>query len=142
MYHKRMMNNALVWEDKYSVGVELIDDQHKMMFNTINQLIALLRSEPKKEQIDEIVAALIAYKKFHFATEEKYFDEFKYEGTAEHKEKHLMFSNKLDEMVKEFGDDSMTFAFKLVDFLEDWLIDHLMDQDQKYVQCFKDHGLS
>lgn len=131
----------LQWEDKYSVGVKLIDDQHKMMFDTINKLIDVLGSVPQKIEVDKIIAELVEYKKFHFVTEEKYFDEFNYENAEEHKIKHKDFNNKLDGLVSRNGDDSITLAFGLVDFLEDWLLDHLMTEDQKYVECFAKNGL-
>lgn len=131
----------LQWEDKYSVGVKMIDDQHKQMFETINKLIDVLAVVPTKQQIDEIVADLVRYKKFHFETEEKYFDEFNYENREEHKLKHKEFNSKLDELVTKNGDDSITMAFELVDFLEDWLLNHLMTEDQKYVECFAKNNL-
>ena len=62
------MNNTsigkLLWEEKYSVGVKLIDDQHKMMFETINTLIDILGGVPQKNEIDEIISKLVEYKKF------------------------------------------------------------------------------
>lgn len=131
----------LEWDQKYSVGVSIIDDQHKQMFETINLLIESLVGVPKKEQIDEIINRLVAYKKFHFSTEEKYFDEFKYENKEEHIAKHGEFTTKLEQLIAESNGDSAILAFGLIDFLEDWLIDHLMTEDQKYVTCFHDHGL-
>ena len=131
----------LEWEEKYSVGVKLIDDQHKQMFETINILIGTLDSIPTKEKLDEIITRLVVYKKSHFETEENYFNEFNYEFKIEHEAKHLEFNEKLNSLVKECGDDSMKLAFNLVDFLEDWLIEHLMVEDQKYVACFHKNGL-
>jgi len=136
-----MIKPKLEWDNKYSVKVKEIDDQHKKMFDTINHLIDILGSNPTQEQLNEIIKALVEYKQFHFATEEKYFDEFKYEGTEEHKNAHKIFNEKLEEIVKISHGDVATLAFKLVDFLEDWLIDHLMVEDQKYIACFQQHGL-
>ena len=42
---------------------------------------------------------------------------------------------------EKYPEPTIDFAFELVDFLEDWLINHLMTVDQKYVKCFHDHGL-
>jgi hemerythrin len=136
-----MNNMKLIWEDKYSVGVKLIDDQHKMMFETINKLLYMLSNMAQKNEIDEIISKLVEYKKFHFETEEKYFDEFNYEYAEEHKAKHRDFNNKLAELVEKNKDDSITLAFSLIDFLEDWLLDHLITEDQKYVACFAKNGL-
>jgi len=131
----------LEWNEKYSVKVGLIDGQHKNLFNTINRLIDLLGGIPSKEQIDGIIQSLVEYKKDHFATEEKYFDEFNYQGAEEHKKKHREFNQKLEEIVQSNNENSLATAYKLADFLEDWLIDHLMTEDQKYITCFQEHGL-
>ncbi len=135
------MNKKLEWEDKYSVGVQLIDNQHKSMFDTINLLIDMLSDPSNKGKLDEVIKRLVEYKRFHFATEEKYFDEFNYVDAEEHRAKHREFNDKLEEMVKKNEGDSMSLAYELVDFLEDWLLDHLMVVDQKYVSCFHEHGL-
>lgn len=134
------MNNKLEWEEKYSVGVKLIDDQHKTMFETINRLIDVLQA-PTKELLDDIIKSLVDYKRFHFATEEQYFDQFDYERKEEHKAKHLEFNETLNKIEEESNHDSIVLAYKLVDFLEDWLINHLMIEDQKYVDCFRKNGL-
>ena len=136
-----MSKPKLEWEAEYSVGVELIDNQHKKMFETINALIDSIDNFPTQEKLNDIIQRLIAYKKFHFSTEEKYFDEFDYEFTEEHKAKHEEFSKKVDEIVASGKEDVLSLAFSLVDFLEDWLIHHILKEDQKYVKCFKEHGL-
>jgi len=135
------MNKKLDWEEKYSVGVKIIDDQHKKMFDTINHLIDVLAGVPTKESVDGIVNELVLYKQYHFQTEEKYFDEFGYDGAEEHKAKHREFNTRLSSLVTESNGDSISMAFALVDFLEDWLLNHLMVIDQKYVPCFREHGL-
>lgn len=137
-----MIKQKLLWDEKYSVKVQVIDDQHKQMFDTINMLIDILSGVPQKEALDVVINNLIAYKKFHFATEEKYFNEFHFEGAREHIMKHAEFSRALETITIESKGNSTILAFKLIDFLEDWLIGHLMDEDQKYVKCFKEHGLN
>lgn len=131
----------LVWDEKYSVGVELIDNQHKRMFETINQLVSVVTDKPTPEKLAPMLKALLEYKQFHFATEEKYFRDFNYEGAEEHIKAHALFAEKLA-MIQEQNKDNMTvMTYELLDFLEDWLLDHLMTVDQEYVECFHTHGL-
>ncbi|MDD2766955.1 MAG: bacteriohemerythrin [Candidatus Moranbacteria bacterium] len=131
----------LEWNEKYSVGVELIDNQHKVMFATINDLIDAIDATPTKEVLRSIIDKLVEYKRFHFVTEEKYFREFAYAGTEDHIAKHQMFDTMLTKLQEESGDDTIMLAFGLVDFLEDWLVNHLMTADQAYKECFMKHGL-
>ncbi|MCX6732047.1 MAG: bacteriohemerythrin [Candidatus Roizmanbacteria bacterium] len=136
-----MTTSKLEWDEKYSVGVQQIDNQHKKMFDTINRLIELLASKPTQSDVDSIVKALVEYKQFHFKTEEDYFDKFNYEHKEEHKAKHREFNSKLVSLIDLYKEDTIALAFSLVNFLEDWLIDHLMVEDQKYIECFRAHGL-
>jgi len=136
-----MNQPVLEWDEKYSVKVMVIDEQHKKLFETVNNLIKILKGVPKKDEVSKIIDELVFYKKHHFATEEGYFERFDYLGAEDHKKKHELFDETLKMLVKKYGEDPITFAYKLIDFLEDWLIDHLMTEDQKYVECFTSHGL-
>ncbi|MCX6712073.1 MAG: bacteriohemerythrin [Candidatus Vogelbacteria bacterium] len=131
----------LDWDDKYSVGVEEIDKQHKQMFVTINELLDIIHANKPIEHLQSVIDGLVAYKVFHFATEERYFKEFNYEETEDHMAKHREFNERLTALQAKYPTFSLEFAFELIDFLEDWLVDHLMTVDQKYVKCFHDHGL-
>lgn len=132
----------LIWEDRFSVGVQELDDQHKHLFATINELLEVLTQKGQEGRMAEILESLETYKKLHFATEEKYFKDFQFEGAEEHIAKHHEFSERINEMAASAqAIHTPEFAFKLIDFLEDWLIEHIMYTDQKYVQCFHEHGL-
>lgn len=131
----------LEWEECYSVGVKEIDDQHKKLFEIINNLVEMVGRNSSKEEVMRLITNLAEYKKNHFETEEKYFKEFNYEGADEHIAEHKKLGETLGQVLKENGDDYMKLSFVLVDFLEDWLITHLMGFDQKYKECFAQHGL-
>jgi hemerythrin-like metal-binding protein len=136
-----MTKRKLEWEEVYSVGVEEIDNQHKKLFEIINTLIDTATKIPDKAEISRIIETLIVYKKIHFDTEEKYFKEFKYEGSEEHIAEHKRFNLKLTEIMESNQSDGIALSYALVDFLEDWLVGHLMGLDQKYKSCFHEHGL-
>lgn len=132
----------LVWKDEYSVEVIEIDEQHKKLIQIINNLIdAISNTQIKKQIIIETINNLIEYKKMHFETEEKYFHLFNYEGTLEHETAHNAFNERINTFQIKDGDDVISLAFDLVDYLEDWMIGHLMGMDKKYTRCFHEHGL-
>jgi hemerythrin-like metal-binding protein len=136
------IQNAIVWKEEYSVKVKEIDEQHQLLFKIINDLIKEINSFPQKEKVTSIISEIVKYKDEHFATEEKYFMQFHYPEAEEHIKAHRQFIATLKEIQNKFGDDTINFAFALVDFLEDWLIDHLMHMDRRYIECFTSHGLS
>ncbi len=111
------------------------------MFEVINELLDAINANNTEEHLGNIIESLIKYKMFHFTTEEKYFNDFNYEGKEDHIARHKEFNDKLIMMRAKYPTYSVEFAFELVDFLENWLINHLMVTDQKYVKCFHEHGL-
>lgn len=133
---------GLEWEEKYSVEVAEIDNQHKLMFGIINELIDTIGTAGVDEsRIGKIIASILEYKSIHFQTEENYFKKFAYSGAEEHIAQHEEFKKKLGVIQEQNAHNKTRFVFELVDFLEDWMIDHLMNVDQKYKECFKSHGL-
>jgi hemerythrin len=135
------MAKKLEWNDQYSVGVAEIDAQHKELFAVINELVGYVNDPIKPGQVNQIMDQLINYKKLHFATEEKYFRQFNFSGRVEHEAEHRGFEKKIEEIVGQYGNKPVEMSFVLVDFLEDWLISHLLTMDQKYIECFKNNGL-
>lgn len=94
-----------------------------------------------QEELGGILDKLIQYAGYHFQTEEKYFEEFGYSEKEEHIAEHNKFKEKVLDIHKKHKDEEMELSFELVDFLEDWLLDHLMTMDRKYVELFKSKGL-
>jgi len=135
-------NMAITFKEEHSVGVKEIDDQHKQFIAILNELADAIDNNKTKETLAHIFDELGSYAEFHFATEEKYFDMFSYDGAEEHKAKHQELKEKIADLKSKMADNQVSLSFELIDFMEDWLIDHLANMDQKYVQCFKEHGLS
>ena len=44
------MYNQLVWNDDYNIGVEVIDKEHRRLFNIINKLFAFGEEEKKSRK--------------------------------------------------------------------------------------------
>ena len=124
-----------------SVKVKEIDEQHQKLIVTLNKLHAGLSKGKGNEVMGEIFDDLTEYTGLHFETEEKYFDKFNYENSDEHKSEHKEFIQKLEDSKYQFEDGSLSISIELLDFLVEWIEDHLKGEDQKYVKCFNDNGL-
>lgn len=129
------------WKEEYSVNVKEIDNQHKDFVDLVNRLYTAINEKKIKENIEDIFEELIKFSKYHFSTEEKYFDKFNYEFKGFHKSEHNMFIEKILKLQKQYKDDEITISFELVDFLEDWFLGHLNMVDKQYSKFFNDNGL-
>jgi hemerythrin-like metal-binding protein len=135
------MSIDFTWKEKYSVHVQEIDQQHKQLVKLIFELFNSINKQATKEKLGSILDELVKYASYHFATEEKYFDTFDYEGKEEHVNEHRKFADKVVDFQKKYLNHEVEISFELIDFLEDWLLNHLIESDQKYIRCFMEHGL-
>ncbi|MGV8162128.1 MAG: bacteriohemerythrin [Candidatus Nanoarchaeia archaeon] len=129
------------WKPEYSVNVIEIDNQHKTFLNILNKLYTSIANSSQDTQLTALLEELIAYTKTHFETEERYFDEFNYEFSEEHKLEHIKILDQINAFKIAHNKKQKDITVELIDFLEDWLITHLSEQDKKYVACFNSHGL-
>lgn len=129
------------WTSDLSVNVKEIDEQHKTFLGILNSLYELMMEPEASREIKDILRQLEAYTTFHFATEEKYFDKFNYEFAEEHKKEHRKLLVKMEEFNKRLDSEGSLVLSGLLDFLSDWLVGHLSNQDKKYTKCFNEHGL-
>lgn len=131
----------LVWKKEYSVGVDIIDEQHKQFVNIINKLAKAIDEMRPKEVLDQVFGDLERYTIYHFGTEEKYFVEFGYKDTEEHVAAHKIFTERLTELKGRYWRNDFRMSLELLEMMFDWLIKHIQDMDKRYVECFHKNGL-
>lgn len=129
------------WKDTYSVGIESIDNDHKGLFNLINQLFEAMRQGKAKEIISEIMLKLSSYIRTHFKREELYFKTTNYPDCETHIQQHEHFIEKINEMKKQLDSGNQKVSVDLIKFLSEWLINHIMISDKKYMAHLKKYGI-
>lgn len=130
-----------IWTSEDSVGVEIIDDQHKRFVDIINELNAAIAQTKTRDMLTGIFSELMGYMDIHFATEEKYFDEYNYPESEAHKKAHAEFKKGITKIYEDYVDNLEVLSFTLIDYLENWLLKHTKNMDKRYTKCFNDHGL-
>lgn len=58
------------WSDTYGVKIAIVDSQHKVLVDLINELHRAMITRKGKESLGGVLASLIKYTKSHFAAEE------------------------------------------------------------------------
>jgi hemerythrin len=129
------------WNSNLSVNVSEIDSQHQKLVALINQLNEAMSQGKGKDVAGKILSELVNYTSTHFATEEKYFDQFKYPETFSHKKAHAELVKKVLEFQEGFNKGSLALSLELMRFLKDWLTVHIQNTDKKYSLFFNEKGL-
>lgn len=139
---KKMTESEFVtWKDEYSVGIESIDNDHKKLLSLINNLqtssLYYTGEDFDKQALDE----LLEYTKFHFAREEKLMEDNGYPDFQSHRRQHKHMTEHVVKMVKEYQDDSEKTVEDLLNFLKDWLINHINGSDKEYSGFLREKGV-
>lgn len=133
----------MVWNETLSVGIDLIDDQHKTWIARVNDLSAAIAEHEAQRQIAVTLGFLIDYTKFHIATEEKHMTAHAYPGLAEHQQKHKELLGTLNDLVQDFEEEGPTqmLADSVNTFLGNWLIKHIQQIDHKFGVFVREQGI-
>lgn len=126
----------LVWAENLELGIELIDNQHKGIFEKINKLIESFDEGTEKEQAYEVLCFIEDYVNKHFSTEEFYFEKHNYKDFASHVQMHRAFSKQLEDYKASHRRSGMTklAAIEMDKFLTSWWQNHILKIDSQYVE--------
>jgi hemerythrin len=129
------------WNGGLNVGVIEIDKQHQKLVGMINDLNDAMKQGKGKDILGEIINGLANYTVTHFRIEEKYFDQFGYPDTNNHKKEHLNFTKKVTEFKDRFDKGKIGLSIEIMNFLSNWLQNHIKRVDKKYGPFFNEKGL-
>jgi hemerythrin len=127
------------WHNSYSMGIKVIDDQHKGLLDLVNELFnhSTGNEEEEREYFKEVIGHAVDYVKVHFATEEKYMIVTKFPGYKEHKKTHEDFVREIVNSVKDYDTGKRLVLAHFSKFLRDWVLGHVAVMDVKYSEYFK-----
>lgn len=132
------MANQLVWQDRYNIGVEIIDKEHKKLFSILNKLFDLGKQEEKSQWVcQEAIKYFRDHAFQHFAEEEAYMASIHYEGLDTHKRIHKTFRERtLPALEREleltsYSTDSINHFLGVC---AGWMIGHTLIEDHAIVK--------
>jgi hemerythrin len=129
------------WSDSLSVNVKEIDLQHRKLIDMINELNEAMKIGKGRESLGKILNGLISYTATHFKQEERYFDKYGYPDTLNHKKEHFAFVKKVTDFKDGFEKNNLAVTMEVMNFLSDWLKNHIKGTDKKYSKFFNEKGL-
>lgn len=130
----RAMDITFEWEERYEIGNEMIDSQHKNLFDIANTVAHAEDQETMELQI----LRLIDYTKIHFDDEEKLMAQVHYPDMSAHHELH----NKLIQQLHQFEQIDLDTPEKVEEFLFfvfGWLINHILYFDMDFFNFYDKH---
>lgn len=131
------------WNESFSVGIETFDNHHKKLISILNTLIENSNeSEAKKDIIYKTIGELIEYTKYHFSAEEEELTRHGYPDLDIQKEEHKDFEATINVFHASFEHDIVPPTADILEFLQNWLKNHIKKSDKNYSTFLKEKGLN
>jgi hemerythrin-like metal-binding protein len=124
----------LHWKANMSLGNAAIDGDHKRLIDLFNRLHFMALAGDDNQAMGGVLDELLTYVRVHFAREEAMMRRCDFPGVADHRRCHREFASRLRGFVADFHAEPERFDMTaLYDFLADWMLVHVLDEDMKLV---------
>ena len=128
------------WKDYYKLGIQIIDEQHKRLFDIAQEAEEMIELPEYLDKFDDIVALLNElrdYIKYHFQQEEELLLEIKYKQFFSHKVEHndfieYIYSFDLEDIDQHQNERGITIVTMLIE----WLIEHVLVKDKEWSKVY------
>ena len=128
------MEGQLVWKDEYTIGVDIIDREHKRLFKIINKLFRFTDEKDKSQwACQEGIKFFKDHAEKHFTEEEEYMASMEYERLGMHMHIHSEFRERTLPALEEELEKTDYCADSVEHFLgvcAGWLIGHTRMEDR------------
>ncbi|MBP2313814.1 bacteriohemerythrin [Azospirillum soli] len=123
----------VAWDPTMSVGVEILDDDHKKLIGMLTVLLEDGVASKNRDDLVRLLNGLLEYTSVHFAREEDLMDRQGYPDLDAHKAAHRYFVDEVRKLSREYDEsNTMMLRIDLILLLKEWLIEHIQSVDMRY----------
>ncbi|MCK5387613.1 MAG: hemerythrin family protein [Gammaproteobacteria bacterium] len=141
------MKKFLEWQHDWSLGIEIIDRQHRqlaVMFNKIAELYlnndGQTDSEQRSNQLHEQLNIFFDKVCEHFNDEEDLMLKANYPGHTEHAREHLMLRAELKQYIRHIEEGLDHINIGTLNSLKVWFISHIISSDKEFADFLQVHS--
>lgn len=123
----------VAWNPTMSVGVEILDDDHKKLIGMLTVLLEDGVAAKNRDDLVQLLNDLLDYTSVHFTREEDLMDRQGYPDLDAHKAAHRYFVDEVRKLSREYDEsNTMMLRIDLILLLKEWLIEHIQSVDMRY----------
>jgi hemerythrin len=133
-HNERAFRMAIVeWNERYSVGIKELDEQHRRLFDIFNTLLEAEATPRGSNKAADALTRLRTYTVEHFELEEQYMAKCGYPDLESHIHIHASFRKKIDALCSAKPREHDDNLMEMLGCLYEWLVTHVGSCDQQYV---------
>lgn len=129
------------WTEAYGVNITALDQQHRQLFDTVNELDQALRSGDGDSAIEPVLDKLVNYALVHFAAEESLMQQHDFPGLPTHRSQHEAFRRRITTYLEDHKAAKPGVPVSLLFFMQDWLKQHVLKTDKQYSAYLNARGV-
>ncbi len=127
--HHLLLNHNLfiIWDNKYNLGIPILDEQHRGIVTMINSLHFGIQHNYIENTFAPIIQMMSDYTQIHFEIEEAFLEMLDFSQAKRHHDLHRELMEELNHTGKKslYNNDPHHF----LDFLKGWWISHICNED-------------
>ncbi|MDD3762427.1 MAG: bacteriohemerythrin [Nevskiales bacterium] len=120
------------WSPELDVGDPKMNAQHQRLIDIINRFHDVLQQQAPLPELVAVFTEVVDFAKEHFRDEETLMQAHGYPGLDEHLEIHHRFVARVTELLLQLRSGQRQVAADALNFLTDWLTDHIKGTDRQY----------
>jgi len=125
--------NFFTWKDSFAIGIEKIDQQHKVFLEYLNECYEQASRNSSAGIDPHLHEKLKEYASTHFRFEESLLQARGYHNLEFHIKQHKYFESQIAELDAEQTGGKARTTESLFVFLRDWFLCHILEDDKKFV---------
>lgn len=129
------------WNRSLCVEISLFDQQHQELVSIINRLHQAIKEGQGSQILEEVFDQLVAYTQFHFKAEEELMLQYGYPDYEHHKREHVILVGQVADIATQIKAGKVFQPINVMQFLVNWLTNHLKGEDKQYSAFFKSKGV-
>jgi len=125
-----------VWDERYGLGVPVVDEQHRHWFELTNTFLELAKAGgADTAAVRQALAAAVGHARIHFRAEEALMRRIRFPRSEFewHKMTHDAFVERINALAKRCREGRPRVIAEMSAFMAGWLTKHILEADVKYV---------
>ncbi|SHO53309.1 bacteriohemerythrin [Desulfopila aestuarii] len=127
----------LEWSKAYECGNDVIDEQHRQLFQCANALLSAMISGQENDICLQLIQELIAGIAEHFSTEEQLIEAAGFQYHKEHKQIHRELTEKAEHIAQTHQAGKLNVAEVFQFLAVEVVSQHMFKEDRRYFACFQ-----
>lgn len=136
----RVMDELEGWNDRWSVGIDGIDEEHRYFIHLLDQFNDDGSGGLSGQRLRDMAAELLTYTEEHFTNEEKVMEAAGYPLYDDHRYQHDLAEDEIRHTMNTPMPEAEFRAF-LGRFMLNWLVLHIQSSDQKLSAWLRENGV-